>query len=131
MRKTMVAGALVAVSAVLHLFGFFDGLAEGFVSGFEGHPGLPSCASSHGQSDVMRAIDDSPFAKTSGLAAISIGNPKTVSANAQKVECTATVILNSARKGPVNYSFTNDSSLERGKYLVHASLDPESFTSEP
>jgi hypothetical protein len=37
------------------------------------------------------------------------------------------VILNSARKGIMNFSFTNDPSLGSGQYYIQASLDLPSF----
>jgi hypothetical protein len=47
---------------------------------FEGHAGVPSCASSHGQSDVKQAINNGPAAKTTGLAVVGIIDVKTSSA---------------------------------------------------
>jgi hypothetical protein len=110
---------------------YFSGFMEGFVSGFEGHAGLPSCDSSHGQSDAKRAIENGPFAKAGGINVIALTDAKKISANAQKVECTAMVILNSAQKGVMNYSFTNDPSLGGGPYYIQASLDLPSFKPYP
>jgi hypothetical protein len=104
---------------------------EGFVSGFEGHPGLPSCDSSHGQSDAKRAIENGPAVKASGITVIALTDAKKISASAQKVECTAMVILNSAQKGIINYSFTDDPSLGSGKYYIQASLDLPSLRPYP
>jgi hypothetical protein len=42
MRKATIALVVLAVVGVL-LYYFSGGLIEGFVSGLEGHPGLPSC----------------------------------------------------------------------------------------
>jgi hypothetical protein len=128
LRKKMIALATVAILGVLL---YFSGFIEGFTSGFEGHPGLPSCGSAHGQSDAKNAIENSPWAKTSGIDVIAINDPKTISANAQKVECTATVLLNSARKGVANYSFTNDPALGSGRYYVRASIDVGSLMPYP
>jgi hypothetical protein len=128
MRKYLIALVSVGVLGVLL---YFSGFMEGFVSGFEGHPGLPSCDSAHGQSDAKRAIENGPFAKANGITVIAITDAKRVSASAQKVECTAMVILNTAKKGGINYSFTNDPSLGGGQYYVQASLDLPSFKPYP
>jgi hypothetical protein len=128
MRKYLIA--LVSVG-VLGALLYFSGFMEGFVSGFEGHPGLPSRDSSHGQSDAKRAIENGPFVKASGINVIALTDAKRVSASAQKVECTAMVILNTAKKGVINYSFTNDPSLGGGQYYVQASLDLPSFKPYP
>lgn len=126
--KTIIA--LVSV-VVLGLLLYFSGFIEGFISGIEGHPGLPSCESSHGQSDAKQAIENSPFAKTSSISVLAVTEAKKVSANAQKVECTAMAILSSGQKGIINYSFTNDPSLGGGKYFIQASLDLASFKPYP
>jgi hypothetical protein len=125
--KALSAGALALLASGLYLTGFF----EGFMSGFEGHPGLPSCSSSHGQDDAQQAIDNAPFAKASSITILALTEPKSLSASAQKVECTGMVILNTGRKGIINYSFTNDPSLGSGKYFVQASLDLPSFKPYP
>jgi len=117
----------MAGAAAIGLLLYFSGFTEAFISGFEGHPGLPSCESTRGQSDAKKALENAPLAKSIGIAIIAITNAKTISANAQKVECTATAILNSATDGTINYSFTNDPSLGRGKYYIQSSLEPDSF----
>jgi hypothetical protein len=120
-RKTaIISASLIALALVL----YFTGFTKGFMSGFEGHAGLPSCASSHGQSDVKRAFNDSPAAKTTGLAIVGMVNVKTSSADASKVECSATALLNSAQQGVVSYSFLPMGS---GQYYVHAKIEPESI----
>ena len=128
MRKTTIALVGLAVLGVLL---YFSGFIEGFIYGFEGHPGLPSCASSRGQSGAKQAIENSPFAKTSGIAILVVTEAKQTSANAKKVECTAMVILNSAKRGIINYSFTNDPSLGGGRYYIQAALDLASFKPYP
>jgi hypothetical protein len=117
--------------AVLVVGLYFSGFAEGFVMGFEGHPGLPGCDSSHGKSDAQRAVDNSPWAKTSGIAVLAISDMKTLSANGQKVECSAMVILNSAQKGTMTYSFEPVPSLGSGQYYVKTSIDRDSLTPYP
>jgi hypothetical protein len=128
LRKTIIG---LAVLAVLVGGLYFSGFAEGFVSGFEGHPGLPGCNSSHGRSDAQRAIDNSPWAKSSGIAVVAISDTKALSANGQKVECSATVILNSAQKGMLTYSFAVVPSLGNGQYYINASIDADSLTPYP
>jgi hypothetical protein len=127
-RKTTI---VLASLAVLGLVLYFSGFTEGFMMAFEGHAGLPSCGSSHGQSDAKRAIENGPTAKTTGVAVIAISDTKTISANAQKVECAATAILNSAQKAPMIYSFTSDPSLGSRSYLVRAKVDLESIKPYP
>jgi hypothetical protein len=128
MRKYLIALVGVGVLGVLL---YFSGFMEGFVSDFEEHPGLPSCDSSHGQSDAKRAIENGPFAKANGINVIALTEAKKISASAQKVECTAIVILNTATKGVINYSFTNDPSLGGGQYFIQAALDLPSFKPYP
>lgn len=101
------------------------------MSGFEGHSGSPSCDSSHGQSDIKRAIEGSPLAKTSGIVVVAVKNVKTISATAEKVDCAATAILNSAQQAMMTYSFTNDPALGRGQYYVQAKLDTDTFKPYP
>jgi hypothetical protein len=127
-RKTIVAFVgLVVLGLLLH----FSGFLEGFREGYEGHAGLPSCGSSHGQSDAKDAIENSPWAKRLGITVLAVTDAKTISANAQRVECSAAMILNSAQKGVVNYSFTNDPSLGSGKYYIRAELDVGSVKPYP
>ena len=86
---------------------------------YQASKGIPACHHANrtrGQLDAKKALENAPLAKSIGIAIIAITNAKTISANAQKVECTATAILNSATDGTINYSFTNDPSLGRGKY---------------
>jgi hypothetical protein len=123
-RKVIVAVVGVIVLAVpLYFSGFF----EGITSHIEGHPGLPSCKSSHGRADAKKTIEKSTFFETSGLAVTAITEAKMIAANAQKVDCIATVILSGGQKGIVNYSFKNAPSLGDGRYYVEASLDFLSF----
>jgi hypothetical protein len=110
---------------------YFSGLMDAFISRIEGHPGLPSCKSSRGRADAKKTIAKSTFIETSGLAVVAITEAKMISANAQKVDCAAMVILSSAQKGTINYSFKNDPSLGDGRYYVEASLDFLSFKPYP
>ena len=126
-RSFLVLAGLAALGTGLYFTGNVDAFVENYAWSRDGHPGLPSCDSSHGQSDAKRAIDNSPFAKTYGIAVVVLSQPQKVSANAQKVECTASVILNSAKKGTMSYSFSADPSFGFGKYLVQAALDLPSF----
>jgi hypothetical protein len=126
-KTTIVLAALTVLGFVL----YFSGFTESFVMAFEGHAGLPSCASSHGQSDAENAIENSPTAKTTGVAVIAISDSKTISANGQKVECTATAILNSAQKAAMIYSFSLDPSLGSGRYIVRAKIDLDSIKPYP
>jgi hypothetical protein len=115
----------------LGLLLYFSGFTEGFMMAFEGHAGLPSCSSSHGQSDAKRALENGPAAKTSGVVVIAISGTKTISASAQKVECAATAIFNNARQGALNYVFTSDPALGSGNYIIRASVDPDSIKPYP
>lgn len=128
MRKRAIA--LIVVVGLGTLL-YFSGFYEGVVSGFEGHPGLPSCESSHGQSDTKRAFEGSPFAKSSGIAVIGMSDVKTISTTAKKVECTATALLNNAQQAAISYSFTNDPALGGGQYYVRAELDTNTFKPHP
>lgn len=128
MRKTLIfSGGLALLGALLYSTGF----VEGFMSGFEGHPGLPSCDSSHGQSDAKQAIENGPLARSSSITVLAVTDPKRVSASAERVECTGMAILNSGQRGIINYSFTNDPTLGGGKYLIRASLDLPTFKPYP
>jgi hypothetical protein len=127
-RKFAIAlFGLVVVGVLLYFSGFF----EGFISGFEGHPGLPSCESAHGKDDAKRAVENSQVIKAANISVLIITEPKKISASAQKVECTAMTILSSAQKGVVNYSFTADPSLGGGQYYVQSALDLPSFKPYP
>lgn len=61
------------------------------------------------------------------VTALALSEVKQISANAQKVECTAMVVLSTGQKGPVNYSFTHDPALAAGHYYIQAALDLPSF----
>jgi hypothetical protein len=122
---------VLASLTVLGLLLYFSGFIEGFMTGFEGHAGLPSCSSSHGQSDAKRALENSPAAKRSGLVVIAISGTKKISASAQKVECTAMAIFNTAEQGMLGYVFTNDPALGSGNYIIRASIDPNSVKPYP
>ena len=128
MRKVAI---VLSSLTVLGLLLYFSGFIEGFMMAFEGHAGLPSCSSSHGQSDAKRALENGPAAKTSGLVVIAISGTKTISASAQKVECAATAIFNNARQGALNYVFTSDPALGSGNYIIRASVDPDSIKPYP
>jgi hypothetical protein len=78
----------------------------------------------------QKAFENSPWAKTSAVAILTMRDVETVSTNSQKVECTATVLMNSA-KGVLNYSFTKDPSLGNARYYVRASLDVDSLKPHP
>lgn len=128
MRKLIIALiGLAILGAVL----YFSGFTEAFMYGFEGHAGLPSCDSSHGQSDAKAALENAPFAKTLHINIIAITEAKMTSGNTEKVECQAAVILNNSKKGKMNYTFTHDPTLPSGQYFVQSSLDLESFQPYP
>lgn len=124
------AGIVLISLLALGLLLYYSGFIEGFISGFKGHAGLPSCESSHSQSDAKRAIESDVLAYGS-IVITAISNAKTISANAQKVECTAMVILNSAQKGVMDYSFTKDPSFGAGQYYVKAAIEPDSLRPYP
>jgi hypothetical protein len=122
-RTAIVLIAMTGLGSVLYFSGFF----EGFISGLEGHPGLPSCDASHGQSDVKRAFEGSPLAKTSGIAVIGAIEVKTISLTAKTVECAATASLSYAQQAVISYSFTNDPALGGDQYYVRVKLDTDTF----
>jgi len=97
------------------------------ISIFQAPAGLPSCDSAYGQSRAKDAMDTSPLAKTLSITIISMSDPETISASSNRVECKATVILNNSTKGILDYSFAKDSSLENGKYLIRAFIEPDSL----
>jgi hypothetical protein len=111
--------------------GFGEGFTEAFWAAFEGHSGLPSCATPHAQSDAKRAIESAPFAKTNNLTVVAITDPKTIDSSGEKVACRATVALSNATTGSVDYSFAKDSSLPSDQYRVRALLELESFQPHP
>lgn len=51
---------------------YFSNFTEAFMAGFEGHGGLPSCGSPHGQSDAKSALENAPFAKTLHINIVAI-----------------------------------------------------------
>jgi hypothetical protein len=124
--RSAAIGAVVVVAVVLGLY-LMRGFITGFMWGFEGHPGLPSCQSSEAQSGAERAIDNSPYAKASGIAIIGFSDEKTVSSSPEKVACKATVVLNNSEKGTIDYSFAKDPSLPFGKYYIRALLETGTF----
>jgi hypothetical protein len=127
-RKLVIALAgMTALVAIL----YYSGFVESFIYGFEGHAGLPSCDSSHGQKDAKNAMENSPMMMTLHLSIVDISQIKTISANTEKVECQATIILNSAQQGLLNYSFNHGAGMPTGKYFVRSALDLESFKPYP
>lgn len=126
-RLLVILVALVAVCSFL----YYSGFVEGFVTGFEGHAGLPACDSSHGKDDAKRAVENSPFAKSNNLTIIGVINPKTITANDMKVECQATALLNSAKQVVMDYSFTKQPGLAGAQYLIRASLDADTVKPFP
>jgi hypothetical protein len=131
MRKVMITLAGLSVLAVaLYFTGFAGSFAEAFVTSrdaaLEHHAGLPTCESQHGQDDAKRASDGSPLAKQTGIAIILVSDIKKVSISADKVECSATVILNNAKQGTMTYSFEKVASLASGQYYVHSKVTLDS-----
>lgn len=111
-------GAALLIGALL----YFSGFIEGFVSGFEGHPGLPSCDWSRAKDDAKRAWEGAHSVKLAGLTIISVSDPKPVSASREKVACNAKVRLNSGATGTIDYSFSLDPSVGAGHYLARAQV---------
>jgi hypothetical protein len=128
MRSPLIIGIVVIVLILLGLWlyssGFFTSVVDGFTAQREGHAGLPSCGSSTGQSEAKRAFESSPFAKQQGLSVVVISDVKTIEAGAEKVECTATVILNSTQTGALNYSFEPNASVGSWNYLIRFRFEP-------
>jgi hypothetical protein len=125
--RVAITGVIVLVSAAILGWHFISTFISTFISVFDGRGGLPSCDSSRGQSGAKQAIENSPLAKTLSIAIIAMSDAKTISATTEKVECKATVILNSAEKGIIDYSFTNEPALGRGKYYIRSVLEPDSL----
>ena len=128
-------GVLVALIAIFLALYFGRGFVYGFIAGFEwqqeGHPGIPSCDSSIGQSDAKRALEGSPIAKTLNITIVTFANPRTLSISESRVECHATVMLNSSATDSIVYSFSKNSSLPRGQYLVRANLQEDDLNAAP
>jgi hypothetical protein len=118
---------LVAVGGLA----YYSGFVEAFIFAFEGHPDLPSCDSSHGKDDAKRAMDNSPFAKSSNLNVIALINPKTISVSGTKVQCQATAVLNMGQQVVMDYSFTKDASFGAGHYYVQASFETSTLRPYP
>jgi hypothetical protein len=126
-RMRVSMGTLILVALAVAGWYYGPGFISSFMWGYEGHAGLPSCASSYGQTDAERAFENSPFAKTSGIEIVAMSDVITISAGPEKVACKATIILNSSRQGIMDYSFSKATSLGAGQYFVQASLDLETF----
>jgi hypothetical protein len=125
----IVVGIIVIVLA-LYFSGFATAFVENFIFGFEGHPGLPSCTSSHGQADAKSAYENAPLIKTIGITIIAIHDVKTVSSNAKKVECSAIVVLNNGNEGTLSYrsySFAIDPAFGYGRYYVRSEVKLETI----
>jgi hypothetical protein len=123
MRKAMIPLAGIAVLAVvLYFSAFVDAFTESFVAASEGHGGLPTCESSHGQEDAKRTSDGSPAAKQRGVNAVLVSNVRKVSTDAERVECTATVLLSDNTEGTMYYIFTKEPSQRAGQYIVRAGV---------
>jgi hypothetical protein len=127
-------GVVLCVASLLAVY-FGRGFVDGFIAGFEwqqeGHPGLPSCDSRVGQADAKRALEGSPLAKTLNITIVTFTNPQTFSTSKDKVECEASVMLNSSATGSIDYSFSKNSSLPSGQYLVRAVLKENDLNSAP
>lgn len=132
-QSAMRIGITIVILAVLAVSGWYygPGVISGFMWGFEGHDGLPSCDSSFGQTGAKRAFENSPFAKTNGIEIVAMSDVKTISADPEKVVCKATVILNSSKQGIIDYSFLKEPSLGAGQYFVQALLELETFRPYP
>jgi hypothetical protein len=121
MRKIMITLAGISVLAVvLYSTGFIDGFAENFAAAREGHAGLPTCDSPHGQDFAKQATDNSPVAKQVSITVVLVSDVRKVSASAEKVECTSTVLFSDNTHGTMNYIFTKEPSQRSGQYLVRA-----------
>jgi hypothetical protein len=121
MRKATIALATIAVLAVvLYSTGFMDGFTENFAAAREGHAWLPTCESQHGQDFAKHATDNSPVAKQGGITVVLVSDVKKVSASAEKVECTSTVLFSDNTHGTMDYIFTKEPSQRTGQYLVRA-----------
>ncbi|WP_407146296.1 hypothetical protein [Bradyrhizobium sp. ORS 86] len=125
--------AFAGLTLLLGLGGafYFSGASDSLVAGLEHQAALPACDSSHGVDDAKKAIENSPAAKSSSLTVVALTDAKSLFVSDSKVECTGVVILNSARRGTINYSFTKDPSLAAGTYLINAALDLPSFKPYP
>lgn len=128
-RWLLVIVALCATVAIAIYLG--RGFVYGFVTGFEGHPMLPSCGWSVAEPGAEHAFENSPYAKTFGLTVVALTNPQTISSSRNAVECKATVILNNSRKGIIDYSFTSDPSLPQGQYYIRVVPEEDSFKPYP
>jgi hypothetical protein len=133
-HRALWIGVLLCIAVSLAVY-FGRGVVYGFIAGFEwqqeGHPELPSCDSRIGQADARRAFEGSPLAKTLGITIVTFTDPRTLLVSENRVECKANVMLNSSATDSIDYSFSKDSSLPRGQYLVRAGLEKNDLNSTP
>ena len=128
MRKGWI---IVGIALVAVFFGWASGFFHGFNQSFwesrqavlEGHPELPSCETETGLANAKAAINATPLLKNLGITAIGIRDVKTSSTAKTRVECQGQVLLSNFTKGPIEYSFTKDPSVE--PFLIKAKIEPE------
>jgi hypothetical protein len=64
--------------------------------------------------------------KQYGVTVLGISDAKASSVSDNRVECEGTVTLSSAVRGPINYSFTKDPSVD-APFLVKAQIEPHNL----
>src|ERR1700683_5581731 len=130
MRKLWIGlGVMLVIAVAADASWFMTDFARSFSESrkavLEHHPGLPSCDTETGLLNAKAAMDNSPLLKTNGVSAIAIRNDKTSESSESRVDCEGEVILSSARKGLISYSFIKDPTVN-APFLVQAKIDPES-----
>jgi hypothetical protein len=75
------------------------------MGGFAGAGGLPSCDDSAAKRQVQTTMKNAPLGRVAGLAIIEFQDVKTTSRSDERVECTASVMLNNNTQHDIRYSF--------------------------
>jgi ssDNA-binding Zn-finger/Zn-ribbon topoisomerase 1 len=75
------------------------------MGGFAGASGLPACDDSAAKRQVQTTMKNAPLGRVAGLAIIEFQDVTTTSHSDERVECTASVMLNNNTQHPIRYSF--------------------------
>jgi hypothetical protein len=127
MRAVYLVILAILIAAGITGLLYFSELREAL----KGHTGLPACESSKAQSEAKSAFENGPFAKTANIKIIAMTDINPVMSSDEEVSCEVTVFLNNAHKGTMAYSFTKNSSLPAGQYMIESQLELETFQPYP
>lgn len=75
------------------------------MGGFAGAAGLPACDDAAAKRQVQTTMKNAPLGRVMGLAIIDFEAVKTTSRSEERVECTATAMLNNNTQHEIRYSF--------------------------